>query len=76
MTKNEYRSFFALCKPFIKFNFFLKQLHISNATFSRFLNYDDGRYDGFISAVRLDELYREVYNSCSAIKDIVDQKVA
>lgn len=76
MSKSEYRSFFAICRPFIKFNFYLKQLHISAATFSRFMNYEDGRYDGFISIVRLDELYQQVYNSCSAIVDIVDRKVA
>lgn len=75
MTKDEYRKFFAYCMKFIKMYPFLKDLHISQATFSRFLNYP-GQYDMFISVGKLDSLYEAIYNSCSMVCDLHDEKIA
>lgn len=59
MTKDEYRSFFASI-PYIKFNYFLKIVNISNSNFSNFMRASVNNH--FIRLDRLDALYKVVIN--------------
>lgn len=66
MTKNEYRQFFANVQPFIKINYFLKQLKINHSNYCMFMKGDD--WNRFLSIDKLDSLYK-------AINQEVNEKV-
>nr|DAU21671.1 MAG TPA: hypothetical protein [Inoviridae sp.] len=55
MTKAEYREYFAECKPFIKFKYFLKKCNIPESSFSKFMQ--DDLFDYQISLNKLNQLY-------------------
>lgn len=65
MTKNDYREFFVQCKPFIRFNYFLRKCRISPVNFSRFLKGNEWNYE--ISLDKLRILYEEI---CSTFENI------
>ena len=66
MTKAEYREYFAQCKPYIKFNYFIKECNISQSSFSKFMK--DPLFDYVLSINSLDKVY-------SMIKDCVNKIV-
>ncbi len=55
MTKSEYRRYFAKCRSFIKFKYFLKQCNIPESSFSKFMQ--DSLFDYQISIIKLEQLY-------------------
>ena len=55
MTKNEFRSFFAQCKPFLKIKYFLNLADISPVNFSRFMKGSEWDYE--MSLESLNKLY-------------------
>lgn len=65
MTKSEYREYFAQCKDFIKFNYFLKQCDICQPAFSKFMIND--YFDYQVSIEKLDCLYRLIKQSVNNI---------
>ena len=54
MTKSEYRRYFAQCKSFIKFKYFLKECNINESCFSKFMQ--DELFDYQISIAKLEQL--------------------
>ena len=58
MTKNDYREFFANVQPFIKINYFLKQLKINSANYYMFMKGDD--WNRFLSIDKLEALYKAI----------------
>lgn len=58
MTKNDYREFFANVQPFIKINYFLKQLKINSANYYMFMKGDD--WNRFLSIDKLEALYNAI----------------
>lgn len=65
MTKNDYRTFFANVKPFVKLNYFCKIVHISPVNLSRFLKGSDWDYELSLDRCRI--LYEEI---CSTFRNI------
>lgn len=55
MSKNEFRTFFAQCKPFLKFKYFLHLADIDPANFSRFMKGNEWDYE--MSLDSLNKLY-------------------
>lgn len=64
-SKDDYRSFFAQCKGYIKFKPFLKENGISESSFSKFLKGDVFNYT--ISIEKLKSLYDSITEFCSKI---------
>ena len=58
MSKNEYRSFFAECMPFLKLKYFCNQVGLSNATLSMFMR--GNQFDYMISLDKLNDLYSAI----------------
>ena len=65
MSKDDYYSFFAECKPYIKFNTFLKECGISSSAFSKFLKGKQFYYE--ISEDKLKRLYDDITEFCNKI---------
>lgn len=65
MTKNEFRTFFAGVKPYIKISAFLDQIGIARTTFSLFMRGEAHNYQ--ISLDRLQVLYDAIVNFCENI---------
>lgn len=65
MTKNDYRTFFAQCKPFIRFRFFLDLAKISPVNFSRFMRGDEWDYE--VSLDKLNVLYHCILDTFQKI---------
>ena len=63
MTKEDYRSFFASCKYFIKINYFLKENKIQQPSFSCFMKGNDWS----MSLENLEKLYKDVTDACTKI---------
>ena len=63
MKKNDYRSFFASCRHFIKINYFLKQFNIKQPSFSCFMKGNDWS----MSIENLQLLYNAVCEACEKI---------
>lgn len=55
MTKEQYRKYFLDCKKYLKFSSILKEVGVSDANFSHFLN----NADSIISLNKLDEIYKK-----------------
>lgn len=66
LTKSDYRSYFARCKKYIKFNSFLKDLGINQSAFSKFMK--DDLFDYELSAEKLDLLYCAIIDFTESIK--------
>lgn len=58
MRKEDYRSFFAECKSYLKLNKFCKIAKVSNVNLSRFLK--GSQFDWCISLESLDRLYNVI----------------
>lgn len=58
MTKQDYYSYFAQCKPYIKFSKFCKECGISPAAFSKFLKGEMFFYE--VSEDKLQSLYDRI----------------
>lgn len=65
MTKNEYRTFFASCKDFLKMRYFLQKVGIASSTFSLFMRGEEMNY--IISLDKLHNLYDEVMHAIEKI---------
>lgn len=65
MTKNEFRSFFASCKDFLKMRFFLQKVGIAPSSFSLFMRGEEWNYT--ISLSKLQHLYDEVMHAIEKI---------
>lgn len=61
MTKNEYRTFFANVKPFIRFRYFCKKVNVSPINLSRFLKGSEWDYEMSIEKCHI--LYEEIVNT-------------
>ena len=66
LTKSYYRSYFAKCKKYIKFNSFLKDLGINQSAFSKFMKDDLFAYE--LSAEKLNLLYCAIIDFTESIK--------
>lgn len=64
-SKNDYRTFFARCKLFIKMNYICKLANVSPVNFSRFMKSSDFNYCLSISA--LDRLYAALIDEIEKI---------
>lgn len=65
MTKNEYRTFFANVKPFIKLNYFLKRNNLAQSTFSVFMR---GEFENYqISIDKLKVLYDDIIQTLDKV---------
>ena len=58
MTKNDYRLFFAQCKPFLKMSFFLKRAGITTGCFSLFMKGES--HDYCLSYESLERIYVDI----------------
>ena len=56
MTKKEYRKYFLKCKNYLKFSSILKEVKISDANFSHFLN----NADSIISIEKLELVKKRI----------------
>lgn len=65
MTKNDYRSFFANVKPFIKLAYFIKRAGIPSSAMSLFMK--DEAYNYVLSLERLNGLYADI---CETLENI------
>lgn len=65
ITKSEYRSFFAQCKPFLRIAYFLKRNGLAASTFSLFMK--GSEFDYMISLDRLHMLYNDICNTVAKI---------
>lgn len=65
MSKNEFRTFFAKCKPFIKMNYFLKRAGITSAAFSLFMRGEEHNY--CLSIERLNGLYDDLVQTLEKV---------
>lgn len=65
MSKNEYREFFAKCKPFIKYKYFCKIAGVSPVSLSRFLKGSEWDYE-----MSLDKCYSLYSAICQALENI------
>lgn len=70
--KEQYYSFFASCKWFIRFKPLLKQCGISEANFSRFMS-GKPEYQILVSEAKLETLYYAVLSCCESV---TTQKIA
>ena len=66
LTKSDYRSYFAKCKKYIKFNSFLKDLGINQSAFSKFMK--DDLFDYELAAEKLNLLYCAIIDFTESIK--------
>lgn len=60
MRKNEYRSFFAECKPLLKLNYFCREIGISPVNLSRFMKGEQWNYE--LSEATCKRLYDAITN--------------
>lgn len=65
MSKNDYYSFFAQCKRYIKFKPFLDECNISSSAFSKFLKGEQFYYE--VSENKLKKLYDSITEFCAKI---------
>ena len=65
MSKNDFRTFFASVKPFIKMSFFLRRAGIAPSTFYMFMQSEHQNYQ--ISEERLKALYDDVCRTLANI---------
>lgn len=63
MSKDDYRTFFASCRYFIKINYFLKEFGIKQPSFSCFMKGNDWS----MSIENLEKLYIAVTDACTKI---------
>jgi len=57
-SKTDYRSYFASVWDYVKMSYFLKQCHVNQPNFSRFMK--GSEYDYLISWDKLENLYQEI----------------
>ena len=65
MTKNDYRLFFAECKPVLRLAYFLKRNGLAPSTFSIFMKGKE--FDYMISLDRLQALYADICDTLAKI---------
>ena len=65
MTKNEYRAFFAECKPFLKLKNFCELAGVNPVSLSRFMKGQEWDYE--MSLQKLNELYIVIHAFCETI---------
>lgn len=65
MSKSDYRSFFAQCKPYIKLSRFANMAGIHKSTLSLFMKSD--AYDYCISLDRLCKMYTLIVTWCDDV---------
>lgn len=71
LSKAKCKILLRICMPYIKFNYYLKLLNISQPAISRFINKDN--YDEFISLENVNELTDQIYSSCKLFCDIYEE---
>lgn len=65
MAKNEYRKFFAECKPMVKLNYFSKQCGIASSRLSLFMKGEEYNYT--LSEKKLQTLYNCIIEGLKTI---------
>lgn len=63
MTKNEFRQFFAQCKPYLKLNTFCKECDIQTPALTHFVK----GYDAALSEANLIKLYNYISDKLEKI---------